>query len=146
MTAELWAVPCPNCQASAGQPCTQPTSLGRRAVSWVHDARAEAAEHGPAPASAATVTLARVLLATLTENGASEAAVACDCGEELALSEETSIESVVDILQHIAFGHPTRHSLIVRRDAVLLNDWHLGLAMGLPARSDAEQDWRDSRA
>lgn len=39
----LTAVPCPNCQAPTGEPCTQPTDTGRRVVSWVHNARRDAA-------------------------------------------------------------------------------------------------------
>lgn len=30
---------CPACQAGVGQPCTQPTETGRRAVRWLHIAR-----------------------------------------------------------------------------------------------------------
>lgn len=30
---------CPNCQAPAGEPCTQPTNTGRRVVNWVHSSR-----------------------------------------------------------------------------------------------------------
>lgn len=32
-------VPCPNCQAPVGEPCTQPTSTGRREVESTHLAR-----------------------------------------------------------------------------------------------------------
>lgn len=35
----LVAPKCPNCQAQPGEPCTQPTNDGRRAVNWVHNAR-----------------------------------------------------------------------------------------------------------
>lgn len=34
---------CPNCQARAGDPCTSPTSTGRRTIKRVHVAREEAA-------------------------------------------------------------------------------------------------------
>lgn len=37
--AEAQTVPCPACQAPAGQPCTQPTSTARRTVPWVHKSR-----------------------------------------------------------------------------------------------------------
>lgn len=36
-------VSCPNCQAAPGQPCTQPTDMGRKAVTWFHIAREDAA-------------------------------------------------------------------------------------------------------
>lgn len=32
-------VDCPNCQAKAGQKCTQPTQTSRTAVDWYHYAR-----------------------------------------------------------------------------------------------------------
>lgn len=37
-------VPCPNCQAPAGERCTAPTNTGRTAVSWFHVARSTAAQ------------------------------------------------------------------------------------------------------
>jgi len=41
--AAVRSVWCPNCQAPAGQPCTQPTSTGRREVKRHHRARVIAA-------------------------------------------------------------------------------------------------------
>lgn len=32
-------VGCPNCQAPAEKPCTQPTDTGRREINWYHYAR-----------------------------------------------------------------------------------------------------------
>lgn len=37
--AQAQTVACPNCAAPAGQPCTQPTDMSRRPVTWVHLAR-----------------------------------------------------------------------------------------------------------
>jgi hypothetical protein len=37
------AVACPACYAPAGEPCTQPTDNGRRAVGWHHLSREDAA-------------------------------------------------------------------------------------------------------
>lgn len=34
-------VPCPSCQAPAGQPCTRPTDNGRVPVTYMHMARTE---------------------------------------------------------------------------------------------------------
>lgn len=33
---------CENCNAQAGQPCTQPTDTGRKPVAWVHLIREDA--------------------------------------------------------------------------------------------------------
>lgn len=38
------SVPCPACQAKAGEKCTAPTDTGRRPVEWVHLAREVAAD------------------------------------------------------------------------------------------------------
>jgi hypothetical protein len=35
---------CPACHAQPGKPCSAPTVEGRRAVSWVHNARRDLAE------------------------------------------------------------------------------------------------------
>lgn len=36
------AIVCPNCQAAAFEPCTQPTDTGRKIVGWFHHARTDA--------------------------------------------------------------------------------------------------------
>jgi hypothetical protein len=37
-------VRCPACHALPGDPCTEPTNIGRRRVTWVHNARKDLAQ------------------------------------------------------------------------------------------------------
>ena len=34
---------CPTCHAPVGEPCTQPTDIGRKPVKWIHSARLDLA-------------------------------------------------------------------------------------------------------
>ena len=42
--SEPLSVTCPACQASPGEPCTQPTDTSRRPVPWLHSSRQVAAD------------------------------------------------------------------------------------------------------
>ena len=39
MTSRVLGIHCPTCNAHPGDPCTRPTSTGRRNVTWFHDSR-----------------------------------------------------------------------------------------------------------
>lgn len=57
-TPQPLAVICPNCNAKAGNPCTQPTNTGRNPVRFFHFARIEASLH---PTEAADPQLEQLL-------------------------------------------------------------------------------------
>lgn len=135
---------CPNCQARPGQPCTAPTNTGRRDVKWFHSARESAAADTAAPATAAQV-FAGAILAALGDDAA-VTGIACDCGDEVSMYSEITVDEIARIIEHAAHDHVTRRGLIVHRARELVSEYELGVILGLPALTEAEEKWRKDRA
>ena len=128
-------VPCPACQAPAGEHCTAPTSTGRREVSWVHSAR-EYALTEPVHKAAEALT------ESLIEQDVELRCGACGDWE----SDATTPASVRRILEHCAFAHPGRADVLIVRTSALMSSNELGLLLRLAPLTDAEQAWRDQQA
>ncbi|UVT31365.1 hypothetical protein SEA_MARCIE_103 [Microbacterium phage Marcie] len=133
-------IPCPVCQSPAGQRCTAPTITSRKEVSWIHAGRIETA-----PPKSPVEVLAETLLTTL-QGDETVTMITCDCGRDLDIFTEQTVEAVKQLLEHAAFEHATRREIHVYRTAPLLSGYELGTLMRLPAQTDAESKWRESRA
>ncbi|UDL15470.1 hypothetical protein SEA_PEPE25_95 [Microbacterium phage Pepe25] len=134
-------VQCPVCQAKTGERCTVPTITGRREVSWIHSGRIEVVSPPKGPIE----TLAETLLTTL-QGDETVTMITCDCGRDVDIFTDQTVEAVKELLEHAAFEHSTRREIHVYRTAPLLSGYELGMLMRLPALTDAELKWRDARA
>lgn len=100
---------------------------------------------------AATNHLAEALLTVLLHDR-TVSMIACDCGTDLEIyegmtgSDGTTVEQVAELIEHATFGHATRRTIDVYRTAPLVTDYELGILLGLPAVTEAEEKWRQSRA
>lgn len=139
-------IACPNCQALPGEPCTRATDTTRRPIKWFHLARADAAAEIEPPRAPATRSeiIARALLTAL-QNDKQVSFIACDCGTDLEISEDTTVDQARELLEHAAFGHTSRRDIDVYRTQKLLTGYELGITLRLDALTDAEQKWREEQ-
>ncbi|WNT44308.1 hypothetical protein SEA_CANDC_97 [Microbacterium phage CandC] len=132
-------IACPVCQSAAGKRCTAPTITSRKEVSWLHAGRIETA-----PPKTSAQTVAEALLATL-EGDPTVTMIACECGKDLDIFPEQTIEGVVALLEHAAHEHVTRRDIHVYRTTKLLDGYEIGVLLRLPALNDHESKWREAR-
>ncbi|WNN94124.1 hypothetical protein SEA_FREGLEY_99 [Microbacterium phage Fregley] len=132
-------IACPVCQSPAGKRCTAPTITSRKEVSWLHAGRIETT-----PPKSPVQTLAETLLATL-EGDETVTMIACECGRDVDIFPEQTIDAVVALLEHAAFEHGTRRDIHVYRTTTLLNGYEIGVLLRLPTLSDHESKWREAR-
>lgn len=133
-------IECPVCQAKAGEKCTAPTNTGRKPVTWLHAGRIVTT-----PPKSPVEVLAETLLTTL-QGDETVTMITCDCGRDVDIFTDQTVEAVKELLEHAAFEHSTRREIHVYRTAPLLSGYELGTLMRLPTQTDAETAWRESRA
>lgn len=133
-------IACPVCQARPTFRCTAPTNTGRKEVAWLHAGRIETA-----PPKSPVEVLAETLLTTL-QGDETVTMITCDCGRDVDIFTDQTVEAVKELLEHAAFEHILRREIHVYRTAPLLSGYELGTLMRLPTQTDAETAWRESRA
>lgn len=78
--------------------------------------------------SLSTSELARRLLEAVPET----LALVCDCGDrEVEITPFTTELDVETLIEHAAFDHPARHSILRRETSVLIDDSELEVLLGL---------------
>lgn len=134
-TPDALRVACPNCGSPAGKPCTAPTNTSRREVKWVHSSR----EHAlTAPIERAAETIAE----SFTDQNVTLACSHCDW--EATGDRPDSVRS---LLEHCAHGHHVgRADVVMVRTSVFMTGNEVGLTLGSPALTEAEEKWRQERA
>ena len=134
-TPDALRVACPNCQAPAGELCTAPTNTGRREVKWVHSSR----EHAlAAPIERASETIAESF------TGQEVTLMCSHCDWEARADHPDSVRS---LLEHCANGHHVgRADVLMVRESVFMTGNEVGLTVGSPALTAAEEKWRQERA
>lgn len=147
MSVPVREVACPTCNSAAWEACTQSTNTGRTPVTWFHDKRTDLANEteAPDPAPSPGQSVADAVLTAL-QNDPTVSFVACDCGSDLEISHETTMEDLRTLIEHAAFAHTGRRDVHVYRHSTLLSGNELGLLLRLAPVTESERAWRDSRA
>lgn len=84
------------------------------------------------------------LLPSLLENP--RAVVACECGDGLTVTSETTAGELAGLLEHAAYAHVTRRDISIARPDELMSAWQLGILLGLSPQTEAEGRWRAAKA
>lgn len=147
MSVPTREVACPNCNAQPWEACTRATNTGRAVMVTFHHAREDLAQETPSPKPPPSrrEIVAEALLVPL-QNDKAVQFIACDCGSDLEITEDTTVLEVATLLDHAAHAHVGRRDINVYRSHVLLSGNELGLTLKLDPLTEAEQTWRDSRA
>jgi len=60
--------------------------------------------------------------------------------------EDIEPRRVRHLLEHCSHGHVTRTDVLLVRTSVLMSGYEIGLALGLPAATRAEELWREEQS
>ena len=89
--------------------------------------------------------LARTLLTSLSHDPP-VLYLGCEAGDhDVDITEETPVEAVRLMLEHVAHDHVSRRDVMVYRSALVMGGYELGILMDLPAQTEAEEKWRQVR-